>query len=253
VRPAPRARAAVLAWVRGALAAEAVAETRHGEYIVATVAVARLARALGGAEFRVFEHRASGRAVVRAAHASAVAAVPAPVRDAVDLILGLRDFFGRAPAPAPAAWRGDATGDMPRIRRIEGNESLVAVLVEPRCLDGSVPAAGPADCAPALAALTLTAAPVGGDASMYRFSWDEAACAYNPIQNTTLCTLQAPVAPFSRVNLATFTSFANGSRSTMCVRAAAAAAPSFFFFPLALLAGVPRHALRNSFHYLINF
>ncbi len=145
--------------------------------------------------------------------------MPAAVRDAVDVIVGLRDFFGHAPKPAAA--RAGAPppppppgGAIQRIRRLEGNETLVSALVEPRCGDGTVPAQ-PGDCSPALVSLTLTVAPVGGDAAMYRFSWADAACVFSAIQNTTLCTLAASVPAYSRVNLATFATYADGSRSAM--------------------------------------
>jgi hypothetical protein len=134
------------------------------------------------------------------------------------MVLGLRDFFGRAPAvrtPAGAhasSSTSSASTNAPRIHRLIGNETLVTALIVPMCLDGSVPTAA-TDCSPALSAFVFNVAPVGVAAQRLTVPWAQAQCCFSVIANTTMCELSAEVPPFARSSLNTTSVFANGAAS----------------------------------------
>jgi hypothetical protein len=220
VRPPAARTAAVSAWL-SVLGASDVQTTANGEYVVARVRVGALSAALGGEAFRVFQHFRSGRRVVRAARAEAVQALPADVREAVDLVLGLRDFFenrrerfGQRDHLAPPASAAVAQSSSPLLKRVQGNESLLHLLVEPRCLDGKVPTTA-SSCFPKIARLVAKVTPSTGTSRTFSFKWAEAACSLNTIQNTTICNLYIPLRnAFERVNIEIETTFINGQASS---------------------------------------
>ena len=150
--------------------AVAVHRTRSRDFLVVQLPVAAAA-ALFQTKFAVFEHRESGRRIVRA---TGHPVMPAEVAAAVDVITGLHDFFElpqekarvrddlRLAAVAPNCTRTNA----PIVMRPRGSETELALTIGLVCSDGSLATDAVSPCAltPAgtIQSFTFTLTPADG-------------------------------------------------------------------------------------------
>lgn len=201
-----------------AAGAQQVDITASGDWVIVSIPVRHLERALG-VPMRMYSHPHSSRRVLRA---SSRVALPAAVSEHVDVVLGLFDFLDhpRERVPLKKALGTCPPVGTPEVASVRGSESYVNVTVWLYCKDGSVPTDVNNPCAtapPRIATFHIWLQPPQGDAMMHdgKLATGVRGLPCTAGNGHFACVVPVTIGlpPYSRLNISVETIYDDGTES----------------------------------------